>query len=142
MNFVILLMMVPYQILYIYEIAGEISGSRGLFKKDFIGCWNEGEVSFLFFSRPKDEEVETLIGQKGFRLLSKNVLDYKTWQSGEELKPFQVGNLFTCPPWQNCVIGEGEISVHLDPCVVFGTGSHPTTLSCFSQIGLAGSIFL
>jgi hypothetical protein len=50
-------MMIPYQNLYIYEISGEILGSRSFFKEDFIGCWNEGEASYLFFFQPHDEEV-------------------------------------------------------------------------------------
>jgi hypothetical protein len=59
-------MMIPYQNLYIYEIFGEILGSRSFFKEDFIGCWNEGEASYLFFSQPHDEEVEVFVRKKGF----------------------------------------------------------------------------
>jgi ribosomal protein L11 methyltransferase len=127
-------MMIPYQTLYIYEISGTISDSKNFFKEDFIGCWNEGEISFLFFSQPHDEEVELLIYQKGFRLVSKNTLDYKAWQAGEELKPFKVGNLVISPPWENGEVQEGEILVHLDPCVVFGTGYHPTTRACLQAL--------
>lgn len=60
-------MMIPYQNLYIYEISGEILGSRSFFKEDFIGCWNEGEASYLFFSQPHDEEVEVFV-RKGASL--------------------------------------------------------------------------
>ena len=127
-------MKIPYQNLYIYEISGAISDSRNFFKEDFIGCWNEGEVSFLFFSQPHDEEVESLIEKKGCPLLSKNILDYTAWQAGEELKPFQVGNLVICPPWESARIEEGQVMVHLDPCVVFGTGYHPTTRTCLQAI--------
>jgi len=49
-------MMILYQNLYIYEISGEILNSKSFFKEDFIGCWNEGEVSFLFFSTPHDDK--------------------------------------------------------------------------------------
>jgi len=120
----------PYQNLYIYEISGEILNSRDFLKQDFIGCWNEGTTSFLFFSQPHDEEVDSFIKKKGYPVLSRNVLDYKAWQAGEELKPFQVGNLVSSPPWENVSVKEGQILVHLDPCVVFGTGYHPTTRSC------------
>jgi len=126
--------MIPYQNLYIYEIDGELRGSKNFFKEDFIGCWNEGEVSFLFFSRPHDKEVEAFIREKGYPLLAKEVFDYKAWQAGEELKPFKVGNLVICPPWEDRVIEEGEVLVHLDPCVVFGTGYHPTTRSCLKAL--------
>jgi len=127
-------MIIPYQTLYIYEISERISDSRDFFKEDFIGCWNEGEISFLFFSQPHDEEVELLISQKGFHIVSKNVLDYRAWQAGEELKPFKVGNLVISPPWEKREVEEGEVLVHLDPCVVFGTGYHPTTRTCLQAL--------
>lgn len=126
--------MIPYETLYIYEIRGEIQGSRNFFKEDFIGCWNEEECSFLFFSLPHDEEVEAFADQRGLSLLTKNILDYKAWQAGEELKPFKVGNLVISPPWENALIEKGEILVRLDPCVVFGTGYHPTTRSCLEAL--------
>ena len=61
----ILSMIIPYPNLYVYEISGAISDSRKFFKEDFIGCWNEGEASFLFFSQPHDEEVELFIEKLG-----------------------------------------------------------------------------
>jgi len=122
--------MIPYQNLYIYEISGEISNARNFLKQDFIGCWNEGKTSFLFFSQPHDEEVESFIKKKEYLVLSRNILDYTAWQAGEELKPFQVGNLIISPPWEDVKVKKGQILVHLDPCVVFGTGYHPTTRSC------------
>lgn len=127
-------MMIPYQNLYIYEISGVISDSRDFFKLDFIGCWNEGEISFLFFSQPHDDDVELLIKKKRYPLLSKNILDYTAWQAGEELKPFQVGNLVICPPWENARVEQDQVMVRIDPCVVFGTGYHPTTRTCLQAI--------
>jgi len=127
-------MMIPYQNLYIYEISGAISDSRKFFKEDFIGCWNEGETSFLFFSQPHDEEVNSFGEKQGVPLVSRNVLDYKAWQAGEELKPFKVGNLIISPPWEDARAGEGEVLVHLDPNVVFGTGYHPTTRTCLKAL--------
>ena len=41
-------MMIPYPNLHIYEISGEILGSRSFFKEDSIDCWDEGEASYLF----------------------------------------------------------------------------------------------
>jgi len=74
------------------------------------------------------------VDEKRLSLLSKNLLDYKAWQAGEELKPFKVGNLVFCPSWEDEVIEEGEVLVHIDPCVVFGTGYHPTTRSCLKAL--------
>jgi ribosomal protein L11 methyltransferase len=127
-------MMIPYQNLYIYEVTGAISDSKKFFKEDFIGCWNEGETSFLFFSQPHDEEVKSFREKKGVPLVSRNVLDYKAWQAGEELKPFKVGNLVISPPWEDTRVEEGEVLVHLDPSVVFGTGYHPTTRTCLKAL--------
>ena len=126
--------MIPYETLYIYEIFGEIQGSRNFFKEDFIGCWNEEGSSFLFFSLPHDEQVEAFADRSGLSLLTRNILDYKAWQAGEELRPFKIGNLVFSPPWENVVIGEEETLVHIDPCVVFGTGYHPTTRSCLRAL--------
>ncbi len=126
--------MIPYETLYIYEICGEIQGSRNFFKEDFIGCWNEEGSSFLFFSLPHDEQVETFADQRGLSLLTRNILDYKAWQAGEELRPFNIGNLVFSPPWENVVIGKEASLVHIDPCVVFGTGYHPTTRSCLRAL--------
>jgi len=126
--------MIPYETLYIYEICGKIQGSRNFFKEDFIGCWNEQESSFLFFSQPHDEEVEALVDQRRLSLLTRNILDYKAWQAGEELRPFKIGNLVFSPPWDEGVIGKEEMLVNIDPCVVFGTGYHPTTRSCLRAL--------
>ncbi len=125
---------IPYQDLYVYEISGEISDSKNFFTKDFIGCWNEGEISCLFFSASHDDAVQDFVQKRRLHLLSKNVMDYKSWQAGEELKPFRVGNLVFSPPWELCSAEEGEVLVHLDPCVVFGTGYHPTTRSCLKAL--------
>jgi len=103
--------MVPYRDLYVYEI----SVARQFFKKHFIGCWNEGEGSFLFFSRPHDKEVEAFADHRGLQLLSRNFLDYKAWQAGEELRPLKIENLIFSPPWENVVIGKEETLIHIDP---------------------------
>jgi len=126
--------LIPYRDLYVYEISGEISDSKTFFQEDFIGCWNEGEISCLFFSAPHDDQVQAFIQDRRFHLLSRNVMDYKSWQAGEELKPFDVGNLVIGPPWERCHVEQGQILVHLDPCVVFGTGYHPTTRSCLNAL--------
>ncbi len=126
--------MTYYKDLYVYEISGLILGSRSFFTEDFLGCWNEGETSFLFFYKDHDPEVEALADQRGLRLVSKNVLDYASWQGGEELKPFRVGNLLISPPWETAVPQPGETVILLDPCVVFGNGQHPTTRTCLSAL--------
>ena len=127
-------MTLPYQDLHIYEISGEVLGSKRIFKEDFLGCWNEGEISFLFFSAPHDQEVQEFVRGRGLTLRSKDVLDYTSWQAGDELMPFKVGHLVICPPWETWRAEEGEALIHLDPCVVFGTGYHPTTRTCLMAL--------
>jgi ribosomal protein L11 methyltransferase len=124
----------PYENLYVYEVEGEVFGSRDFLKEDFVGCWNEAGGAFLFFSSPHDEEVELFLKSRGRRLLSRHLMDYRSWQAGEELKPFRVGNLLFCPPWENVAPEEGTIVVWLDPSVVFGTGTHPTTRGCLEAL--------
>jgi ribosomal protein L11 methyltransferase len=126
--------MIPYQDLYIYEVSGELQGSRDFFKEDFVGCWNEADVSFLFFSAPHDKEVNAFLRRRRKDLLSTHVLDFRSWQAGEELKPFTIGPLVISPPWEDCGVGPAEELIRLDPCVVFGTGYHPTTRSCLRAL--------
>jgi ribosomal protein L11 methyltransferase len=45
-----------------------------------------------------------------------------------------VGGLIISPPWEEGRIEGGEALVHLDPCVVFGTGYHPTTRTCLKAL--------
>ena len=125
--------MIPFPNLYIYEIFRAMN-QKNFFKEDFIGCWNEGKTSFPFFSQPHDEEVRSFIEKKGVPLVSRNVLDYKAWQAGEELKPFKVGNLIISPPWEDVKAEEGEVLVRLDPNVVFGAGYHPTPRTCLKAL--------
>jgi ribosomal protein L11 methyltransferase len=127
-------MTIPYQNLYIYEMSAAIPDSKKIFKEDFLGCWNEGETSFLFFSQPHDEEVNSFGKKRGIPLVSRNMLDYKAWQAGEELRPFKVGNLIISPPWEEAKVEKGEVLVHLDPNVVFGTGYHSTTRTCLKAL--------
>ena len=127
-------MTLPYQDLHIYEVSGEILGAKRVFKEDFLGCWNEGEISFLFFSAAHDQEVQEFVRGRGLTLRSKDVLDYTAWQAGDELKPFKEGHLVICPPWETWRLEEGETLIHLDPCVVFGTGYHPTTRTCLMAL--------
>ena len=45
-----------------------------------------------------------------------------------------MGDLIISPPWEEGRIEGGEVLVHLDPCVVFGTGYHPTTRTCLKTL--------
>lgn len=125
----------PHEKLFIYEVPGEISLKTDAFGRDFIGCWNEGRSSFLFFSRENDEEVrEWLTFQDKGKLLSRNVMDYRDWQAGEDLKPVRVEKLLIVPSWGEVAKAGGDVLIRLDPSVVFGTGLHPTTRTCLKAL--------
>ncbi len=127
--------MEPYHKLFIYELSDEISVKEDVFGRHFIGCWNEGKSSFLFFSRQHDEEVRKWLGHQGRgEPVSRHVMDYRDWQAGEDLKPFRIEKFVICPTWEEAEIAEDEILIRLDPGVVFGTGLHPTTRGCLKAL--------
>jgi ribosomal protein L11 methyltransferase len=125
----------PYHKLFIYELSDEISVKGDVLGPDFIGCWNDGGNSFLFFSRDHDEAVRRWLARQGKgKLVSRHIMDYSDWQAGEDLKPFRIEKLLVCPSWEEEEIAEDEILIRLDPGVVFGTGLHPTTRGCLRAL--------
>jgi len=125
----------PYDKLFIYELSDEISVKGYEFGPDFIGCWNEAGSSFLFFSREHDDPITRWLEHQGTgEIVSRHVMDYRDWQTGEELKPFRVKKFVICPSWEEAEIAQGEILIRLDPGVVFGTGLHPTTRGCLKAL--------
>ncbi len=117
----------PYKHLYIYQIKGVINES-GITTPDYIGCWNEGTSSFLFFKTDQKNLVKALVeAQPQLTLVDSYDMDYENWQGGN-LKPFRVGPLWFCPSNENTGQKPEECKViSFDPGVVFGTGLHPTT---------------
>ena len=43
-------------------------------------------------------------------------------------------HLVVCPTWRSYQAKEGEVVIHLDPGMAFGTGQHPTTLMCLRAL--------
>ena len=127
----------PYQDLYIYYLSGNFRPSR-IFQPDhFVGNWVEGAFSFLFFTRPSLDLVKrTIDGMPGIALLDDYHMSYEQWH-GDEVVPLQNGEFTITPPW----IAEGDenspTTILLDPGVVFGTGTHPTTRDCMEALHLA-----
>lgn len=107
---------------------------RNFLRKTSLAAGMKGRPPSFSFLNSDDEEVESFIEKKGYPLISRNIFDYKAWQAGEELKPFKVGDLIISPPWEEGRIEGGEVLVHLDPCVVFGIGYHPTTRTCLKAL--------
>ena len=65
----------------------------------------------------------------GLVLLDQYRMRYDDWQGGP-VDPFQTGIFFVAPPWDTSETPEGLSRIVLDPGVVFGTGTHPTTGDC------------
>ncbi len=119
----------PYKHLYIYEIEGRVDDSA-ITSPDYIGCWNEGESSFLFFHSDHHDLVKSFVSRNtSIRLVDAYDMDYEQWQGGK-LAPFRVGSLWFRPPSNASPPPAGCREVLLDPGVVFGTGLHPTTADC------------
>ncbi len=121
----------PYDALYIYYLEGPVDGDAVSSHRHFLGNWKEGQSTFLFFSRPAPEAVEALLQSRpAGKLIDTFRFDYAQWQ-GNAVTPFQVGAIRVVPYWHQEKAGEGAVKeghlLLLDPGVVFGAGTHPTT---------------
>jgi len=127
----------PYQDLYIYYLSGRLQPDTGFYPDHFIGSWEESNFSFLFFTQPATELVQaTLAGLPDLELIDHYHMTYEEWQGGEIL-PCRIGPFSITPPWFAIEKNEIESTIILDPGVVFGTGTHPTTRDCLEALQLA-----
>lgn len=125
----------PYQDLYIYYLSGRFRPGRWFQPPDYIGCWEEGDSAFLFFTRPHLSLVEASVDRlPGVALRDHYHMTYDQWQGGDAV-PRRIGPFTIRPPWG---AGRGDDdAILLDPGVVFGTGTHPTTRDCIEALQLA-----
>ena len=125
----------PYQKLYIYEIQGELTLPERLAAADFLGCWREGDCSYLFFTHKKETDLKELLGDhEAWRYLSETEINYEEWEAGHPLVPFHIADFHLCPLWEEPQTRPGEHLIRLDPGVAFGSGFHPTTKLCLQLI--------
>jgi ribosomal protein L11 methyltransferase len=130
---------IPYDKLFIYYFDGKVPPSIHCFGPDFIGNWEEGDTSFLFFSESADDAIEQLIaGQPQLKLKDRFCMSYDEWH-GDPVQPFRVGRFFVMPPWKKVETEKDEVPVLLDPGVVFGAGTHPTTVDCLEAIEIVNN---
>jgi ribosomal protein L11 methyltransferase len=101
----------------------------------FIGNWEEGPSSFLFFDEPAlDRVMEAIARCEGLRLIESHVFPYEQWQ-GAPFEAFSVGAFEVVPAWaQGRPPGAGTLRLLLDPGVVFGSGLHATTRGCLKAL--------
>ena len=126
----------PYQDLYIYYLSGRFRPGRAFNPEHYIGSWEEGEFSFLFFTRPNMALVEATVNRlAGLDLLDHYHMTYEQWQGGD-IVPRRIGRFVISPPWFEVGKKNADTTIVLDPGVVFGTGTHPTTLDCLEALQL------
>ncbi len=123
----------PETILHIYCLKGHpppISDSPG----DFLGIWEEDGYSFMFFLQPRQRFIDTLLENcSEIELIDYLTMTYRQWQ-GDFIEPLKIGRFVLTPPWLARVPADGEIGLRFDPGLVFGNGTHPTTLACLTAI--------
>ncbi len=124
----------PLDQLFIYYLDGRLHPDSRFYAKAFLGNWEEDGFSFLFFSEPSDRVVAAILDDHpGITLIDQYQMSYMDWH-GEAVKPFSVGCFVITPPWETPVPDENKQTLILDPGVVFGTGTHPTTHDCLEAI--------
>lgn len=131
----------PYGELFIYYIEGIVTRDEKFFGGDFLGNWMEEEFSFLFFSKPSDEIMKDVLSEHPeLVLLDQFEMSYDDWL-GERLVPCNIGRFTISPPWDQpdtfFLPNFGAFHILLDPGVVFGTGTHPTTHDCLEMMDTA-----
>lgn len=128
---------VPYADLYIYYLAGGLREENAGFGKTFIGNWQEDGFTFLFFAEPALDQIDGLLAaHPELTLLDQYQMPYAQWH-GDAVSPFRAGGFSIAPPWAYSGNGEpvsSESHLLIDPGVVFGTGSHPTTRHCLEAL--------
>jgi ribosomal protein L11 methyltransferase len=122
-------MISPETTLYIYEIQGDPESYFETPPPSFIGIWNEDDFCYVFFTDSQDEYIERILGPDASRLSSRHEVQYCDWQTGLPVEGIEIGNLRFVPANH---VSPPAGSILLDPSVVFGDGSHPTTIRSLS----------
>jgi ribosomal protein L11 methyltransferase len=128
----------PYDNLYIYQLGGKLISEKEMPQNSFIGNWEEDHFSFLFFSDPADGEINDLLRvQPQLTFIDSHHMSYEQWQ-GTKLTAYNQGCFQIIPPWENGSNSRSDkIPILLDPGIVFGTGTHPTSRDCLDAVALA-----
>ncbi|MBI9075724.1 MAG: 50S ribosomal protein L11 methyltransferase [Desulfatibacillum sp.] len=127
----------PYRDLFIYYIQGCLDPRwEHRLGDDFLGNWEEDGTSFLFFSQPARKAVFDLVSQNpGLVLLDDYSMPYTQWQQDYD-QILDIGRFSVCAPWMGHEVPPGKTRLWMDPGVVFGTGTHPTTRDCMLALEL------
>ena len=121
--------MSPDTPLYVYEIEGSIRNHVGVPPRSFVGLWNEDDLSYLFFTDIQDDYVSACLSRADCALRAKHHTLYCEWQDAMPPDGVSIGDLlFVRDDHPSPPCG----ALLLDPSVVFGDGSHPTTVACLT----------
>ena len=126
----------PYRDLHIYYLKGRVRHHPVMDGSSFIGNWQEEEDAFLFFKSTAGHLVASILKhQPQLTLVDRYEMTYEQWQGGMP-EPYRAGGLEVIPPWHDRAPKPvvGGKTILLDPGVVFGTGTHPTTLDCLTAV--------
>ena len=130
----------PYDNLYIYQRGGKLTPHQEISANLFMGNWEEDDFSFLFFSDPALDQIKALLSaQPQLTFIDSYQMSYEQWQ-GAKFTAFDQGCFKIIPPWEweNDSHGRPDkLPIILDPGLVFGTGTHPTTRDCLDAVQLA-----
>ncbi len=122
-------MMSPDTPLYVYEIKGSIRTHLGVPPRSFVGLWNEDAFSYIFFTETQDDYVNKCLSRSDSVLGARHDTLYSEWQDTMPADGVSIGDLLFVPddhPSPPCG------ALLLDPSVVFGDGTHPTTVACLT----------
>ena len=129
----------PGRDLYIYYLKGRLKTVGGMFQDSFIGTWQEDDDSFLFFSSPASRQIQNLLcHQRQLSYVDSYEMSYNQWL-GEVFCTFEYGKFRITPAWEarEDEAGDDKTRILLDPGLVFGTGTHPTTRDCLEALETA-----
>ena len=134
---------IPYAELFIYYLKGRLDLHNRVFQKNFIGNWEEEGDSILFFSSSANRQIEKLLHrQPHLEYVDRYRMPYEHWL-GEKFSTFEHGIFRIMPPWEvteDRIDGfSDKLQILLDPGLVFGTGTHPTTCDCLKALELAAA---
>jgi ribosomal protein L11 methyltransferase len=128
-------MMPPPEKLFIYEVEGRVYPPDSLTGEDFLGCWREGDYSYLFFGRPREEAVKAWVaGLADARYSSESVMSYADWEAGQPLQKTSMAGFHLCPVWETPSPAPNEVVIRMAPGLAFGSGYHPTTRRCLELL--------
>lgn len=133
----------PYAELFVYQLSGRVDPRTVIEDGSFLGHWQEDGSAFLFFATPQAGVVEDILRrQPDLRLVDRTHMPYDQWQ-GTVPGGERIGRFHFRAPWDPSPPTDPEdadpLRLLLDPGLVFGAGTHPTTRDCLAALELAAN---